>query len=430
MKRKLIDELIKWKEINTGKSILLTGAKGVGKTYLAYDFAKAFFENIFYLNFEREPKARSIFASNNADEISFQLTNYFHLNEEIPVESRILILDEISYSQEILMAIKDSSIPNLFQNIIYISSNRIDSEDYSDFIILPVFPLEFDEFLRATGYEWYIETIINHYNSNKMIPEIVHKELLGLHKLYLQIGGMPGMINEYLNLNSVANVSEQHGFLVSSYHDYILKDNQVSDALKMNQVFDSLTQQLMKSNRKFQYKLIRKGTTHAMYKDAIRKLTDTNYVIKCTRINNEDLVTPSKTFASEEWCNVETNTNFKLYLPDTGLLYSKIVEEQGNHFDTLHKKALLENYMAQSLQAKKYSFAFWESDSMAKIDFITYHNQELIPIEIFAGSNTRSKSISILKQKCEFSYSVKVSKKNFEYSNQVKYVPYYAVFCL
>lgn len=430
MKRKLIDELIKWKEINSGKSILLTGAKGVGKTYLAYDFAKAFFENIYYINFEREPKACSIFASNNADKIALALISYFHLNEESPIESRILILDEISYSEEIRKVIKTSCFLNLFQNVIYISSNPLNLEERSDITVLPVFPLEFDEFLRATGYEWYIETITNHFNSNIGIPDIVHKELLGLHKLYLQIGGMPGMINEYLNLNSVANVPEQHGFLVSSYHDYILKDNLVSDALKMNQVFDSLTQQLMKGNKKFQYKLIRKGTTHAMYKDAIRKLTDTNYVISCARIKNEDLLTPAKTFASKEWCDVEMNTNFKLYMSDTGMLYTKIVEEQGNIFSTLHKKALLENYIAQSLQAKKYPFAFWESDSMAKIDFIAYRNQELLPIEIFTGSNTRSKSISILKQKCEFPYSIKVSMKNFEYSNQVKYVPNYAVFCL
>ncbi|MHB8132494.1 MAG: DUF4143 domain-containing protein, partial [Mobilitalea sp.] len=254
--------------------------------------------------------------------------------------------------------------------------------------------------------------------------------LLALHQLYLQIGGMPGMVNEYQNLSSVVNVSEQHSFIISSYHDYIIKDNPDSDALKMNQVFDSLILQLMKENKKFQYKIIRKGTTHAMYKDAIRKLTEINYVIKCNRISNEQLLNPVLTFQSEEWLNAWANTNFKLYLPDTCMIYSKIVEEQGTTLDQNHKKALLENYVAQSLQAKKYPFAFWESDSMAKIDFIILKDNNIIPIEIHNSDNTRSKSISILKQKCDFPYAVKISSKNFEYANHIKYVPYYAIFCL
>jgi predicted AAA+ superfamily ATPase len=431
LKRKLIDELIEWKTLNTGKPILLTGAKGVGKTYLAYDFAKAFFEQIFYLNFEREPIASRLFLSSDPEKAKEQLIEYYKLDLELPSDNRILILDEISYCEEVMQVLKSIQLPGIFNYIIAISSYPI-PEEYKEFIPqLPIYPLEFDEFLRATSNEWYIETVINHFNLNKEIPDIVHKELLALHQLYLQIGGMPSLVNEYLNLSSTVNVAERHNFLIGSYHDYILKDNPDSDALKMNQVFDSLVLQLQKDNKKFQYKLIRKGTTHAMYKDAIRKLTEINYVIKCNRINNEQLLNPTTTFKSENWVkDEEANTNFKLYLPDIGMLYTKIAEEQGNSFDHNHKKALLENYVAQSLQAKNYPFAFWESDSMAKIDFLFVKDKELIPIEIHDSDNTRSKSLSVLKQKCDFPYAIKISSRNFDFSNQIKYVPYYAVFCL
>jgi predicted AAA+ superfamily ATPase len=430
LKRKVIDELINWKTSNSGKPILITGAKGVGKTYLAYDFAKAFFERICYVNFEREPMVADIFLSEAPSKLSEHLSEYFHLDQETSIETRILILDEISCCKEAMKAIDLLDLSETFRFIICISSNPVPAKSLEQVTRLPIYPLEFDEFLRATSNEWYIESIINHFNANKKIPGIVHTELLALHELYLQIGGMPGLINEYLNLSSVVNVSEQHSYLISSYHDYILKDNPDSDALKMNQVFDSLILQLIKENKKFQYKLIRKGTTHSMYKDAIQKLTENNYVIKCNRISNEQLNKPIETFNSEEWSSIDINTNFKLYLPDIGMLYTKMVEEYGISFDTNHKKALLENYIAQSLQAKNYPFAFWESDSMAKIDFIIMKDQELIPIEVHENDNTRSKSISILKQKCDFPYAIKVSSKNFEYSNQIKYVPYYAVFCL
>jgi predicted AAA+ superfamily ATPase len=429
LKRKVIDELINWKTDTKDTPILLTGAKGVGKTYLAYDFAKSFFEQFYYINFEREPMQARIFQGSNNEMLGDRLLNYFGITEEFPSNSRILILDEISFCEEALVAIKEHRLTEAFEYILVITSHPLAQEFEALFRRICVHPLEFDEFLRATNNEWYIETILNHFNSSSKVPDIVHKELLALHQLYLQIGGMPGIVNEYLNLSDTVNVSEQHSFIIGSYHDFIFRDNADSDALKMKQVLDSLIYQLMKENKKFQYKIIRKGTTHAMYRDAIKKLVEQNYVIRSNKMNTELLVNPTQLSILNNSCE-EDNSNFKLYLPDTGLLYSKIVEEQGSEGITIHQRALIENYVAQSLQAKNYPFAFWESESMAKVDFIITKNLDMIPIEIFLGENTRSKSISVLKQKCEFPYAIKISAKNFEYSNQIKYVPYYAVFCL
>lgn len=430
MKRKVIDKLIKWKTEDTGEPILLTGIKGVGKTYLAFDFAKAFFQQICYMNFEREPGAVGLFQQTSPDLVIDRLFEYFSIQPEDPIEARILILDEIGFCKEALDRMKSCDLSRAFRFIICISSNPAEIADMDYIRHLPIYPMEFDDFLIATGNEWYIEAITTHYSSNTKIPDIVHKELLALHQLYLQIGGMPGSINEYLNLSSVINVSEQHSFLIGSYHDTINRDNSDSDALKMNQVFDSLTQQLMKENKKFQYKLIRKGTTHAMYKDAIRKLCDNNYVIKCGKITSEQLKDPAQTFLSSGWPYTASDTNYKLYLPDTGFLYSKMVEEKGSSVILSQRKTLLENDTAQTLRTKDYPFAFWESGSMAKIEFIYLKNGDIIPVEIFESDNTRSKSLSVLKQKCSFPYAVKISSRNFEFSNHIKYVPCYAIFCL
>jgi len=429
LKRKVIDELITWKTEKHDIPILLTGAKGVGKTYLAYDFAKSFFEHIYYINFEREPLQAGLFLHREDRLVKDHLLKHFQIDEEQPIESRILILDEISFCEEALNILSENHLLGAFDYVIAISSHPLNAKWKVQFMEFSIHPLEFDEFLRATSNEWYIETIVNHYHSSSKIPEIVHKELLTLHQLYLQIGGMPGIVNEYLNLMDTVNVSEQHGSIISSYHDNTLRDNTDSDALKMNQVLDSLAYQLMKENKKFQYKLIRKGTTHAMYREAIERLVQQSYVIRCNRITAEQLEKPDKLAQLNNSCE-DDNSNFKLYLPDTGLLHSKLVEIQGYSQTEGYHKALIENYIAQSLQAKNYPFAFWESESMAKIDFIIAKDHELIPIEIFLGENTRSKSISVLKQRCEFPYSIKVSAKNFEFSNHIQYVPYYAVFCL
>ncbi len=430
MRRKIIDELIRWKTEDEGRQILLTGAKGVGKTYLAYDFAKAFFGGIYYMNLEREPRALALFQSGKTEQIALDIIDYHKIDLESSIETRILILDEISYCEEVLELLKLEGLSSVFRFILCISSRPIPQEYSSYLEELRVNPLEFDEFLLATSNEWYIESIVTHFQSNRKIPEIVHKELLALHQLYLQIGGMPAMVNEYLNLMATVNITEQHNFLIGSYHDSIIRDNPDSEALKMNQVYDSIPFQLLKENKKFQYKLIRKGTTHAMYKDAIRRLMEDQFILNCNRISSEQLAEPRNTFQSEDWQNVELNTNFKLYLADTGLLHTKTAEVMEEHLLRHRTKALLENYVAQTLQAKNYPFAFWESDSIAKVDFIFLKDQTLLPIEIFESDYTRSKSISILKQKIEFPYSIKVSPKNFDFSAGVKYVPYYAVFCL
>lgn len=436
MKRKIIDKLIEWNQIQSGKPVLLTGAKGVGKTYLAYDYARSFYEHILYLNFERDPGTHDLFYG-TANDIAERLLKLFHIPEDSQPESRVLILDEITYSTTALEQLSSLQNQGTFPKIIVITSSPLYIYQLDQCFALPIHPLEFDEFLLATANSWYIEAIRTHYESNKPLPDIVHKELLAFHELYLQIGGMPGVINEYLNFNSLMNISEQHCLQLSAYHDYLMKDFDDSEALKMNQVIDSLPQQLIKTNKKFQYNLIRKGTTHTMYKDAIHHLKVLNYVIQTTKCPSELLQELLKEISNnnEESLNLllkqlETSNSFKLYLPDVGFLYSKIVQDKQLASETSIRKALLENYIAQTLHAKGYPLMFWESDSMAKVDYILPKDQELIPLEIYISDNTRSKCVSILKRKYNFTYSIKISSKNFEFTNQIKYVPYYAAFCL
>lgn len=477
MKRKVIDTLIEWMNSTNDKhpikAILFTGVKGVGKTYLAYDFAKAFFEDIVYYNFEKDY------------DILGQLLNYEEkdrskeASEEIscvvPVK-KILILDEIpttkyiheanrsSISNEgnistnydvkdIMNIINSSNIRKSFTHIIAISSTPVTKEVEEYFNILPIYPLEFDEFLVATGNEWYIEVIKTHFINNNKVPDIVHKELLALLNIYLQIGGMPAAINEYLNIASLINIHEQHNYLISYYHEYSQANIGERDSLKMKQVFDSIPLQLLKTNKKFQYNIIRKGTTYGMYKDAIDRLEDNHSIIRSYKISSTDLENPDKSFDDILSLGInreENNSSFKLYFPDVGILYTKLSEcitkKLVNYKDIklneksykgivigeneLIDKALLENYVARSLNNKGISLGFWESDSMAKVDFLIRKEDDLIPVELHWNKNTRSKSISVLKQKYKFPYSIKLSAKNYGFTNQVKYIPYYAVFCL
>lgn len=435
MKRTAIDQLIKWNHTSDVRPVLITGAKGVGKTYLAYDFAKAFYKNILYLNFEHDPFVIELFHEKDPFLVSNRLLDHFRLDKDTSTkatlqEERLLILDEISYCPEAFQMLTALQYTGEFPRIIAITSHPIEKEEHKLYYHVPLYPMQFNEFLVALASEWYIETIQTHFETNKKIPDIVHKELIALYNLYLQVGGMPGIINEYISFDNLSNIPEQHSFLMGTYQHYQgLINSDDSHALKMNQVLNCLPLQLSKDNKKFQYKLIRKGTTHAMYKDAIGNLSDQNYVIPSYKIITEELANIYSVIKDNS-LNVNEIPNFKLYLSDVGMLYSQLSKQHLPPFDQAVNKALLENYIAITLQANGYPIIFWESESMAKIDFILAKDKELIPIELFCEKNTRSKSVSVLKQKIDIPYSIKISARNFDYSNKVKYVPYYAAFCL
>lgn len=430
MKRNAINKLIQWKKTKKHKPVLLTGAKGVGKTFLAFDFSNAFFENIIYINFEHQTNIEEIFEISDYIEIRDKLIEvnlFVHSDKKktkINLSQTILVLDEVPNKNLLLEKIDLLYKKDIFPYIITISSNStyVDSHKFQhNFKHISLHPFSFDEFLRAINCDWYIGTIKTHFESNTKIPDILHKELLQLHDLYLQIGGMPQLINEYLAQSTTINLAEQHKALVGSYYNFILENDMESQGLKMKQVLESLPLQLIKNNKKFQYKIIRKGTTYAMYKDAIDNLVDGGYCLRCNKISTEDLVSITKP---------KKSTSFKLYMPDVGLLYTGLMGEGKQYKDPSMRKALLENYIGQTLYSSGYPLYFWESSSMAKIEFIIKKDKTFIPIEIHTSSNTRSKSVSVLKQSIDFPYAIKISNKNFSFSNDIKYVPYYATFCI
>lgn len=435
MKRKLISKLLDWRESYNSKIILLTGARGVGKTYLVYDFAKSFYTESIYINFETEPYFFDFLWNIEPLQIESRLKEYFHLSEaDGPV---LLILDEVLSCPDLEFILKRLIQGNIRCHIICISSIRDDTLIESNaFLQLHLYPLDFEEFLVATGNEWYIEVITVHFKTDTKIPDIVHNELLTLFELYLQIGGMPGAVNEYINTNSVINVPERHRILLNSYLADIYNRKAEGDFLKISQVFNTISSQLMKDNRKFQYKLIRKGATQALYSDALQYIDNTGYGIRCCKISDEfihhlDFHLKSNDFMPGTVNNRDSgHLNFKLYMLDTGILYTQVKTEYGQIQDK-YRKGLTENYVAQCLTFNGYPLFFWESDSQAKLEFLIVKDNTLIPVEVKISNNTRSRNVSIFRMKHQnVTDSIKISTRNFEYSNHVKYVPVYAAFCI
>lgn len=437
MKRNAIQKLITWKDNGDSRPVLLSGVKGAGKTYLALEFAKSFYEGHLYINFENNATIRNYLIEKSAkQDLGYDfvelLCQYYQIPEEL-IGNILIILDEIHSSNELtdlfLEYMKfEKAIP-----LIVISSAAIaDEVDQNIFCNVTLFPMGFDEFLVALGHEWYAEVIKGHYQTNRRIPQIVHTELLTLFEDYLIVGGMPAAVNEYISTDETYNISEIHTGIFRNIDNVFQEGISESEAFKIKQILDVLVEQLNKENKKFQYRLIRKGATYAMYKEAIDRLAGQGYILKCNKSSFISLNDNMSFDKSLKEPTLEDPTQFKLYANDVGILNSLIEKQIIRTYknEDLLRKTLIENYILQALAANGYTPSFWESNSQAKIDFIIKTSDGLVPLETKISENSRSKSISVFKTFFEIPYSIKISSRNYEFTNGIKYIPYYAIFCL
>ena len=181
---------------------------------------------------------------------------------------------------------------------------------------------------------------------------------------------------------------------------------------------------MAKENRKFQYKVVRKGGSATLFGASIDWLAAAGIVVKCDKIE-QGFMPP------EAYRDISA---FKLYMSDAGLLTAKsdvipmtlLSEREENTF----AEAIAENFIAQNLQALGYRLYYWASNGQAEVDFLIQRGDELIPVEVKSGHHTRSRNLSVYRQKYKPAYSIRLSTKQFGFENGIKSVPLYAVFCL
>ena len=410
MKRKLLDKIIEWSMCETNIPLLIKGARGVGKTYLIYNFAKEHYCSNLYFNFEQDYNVRNLFSSDCCQTLK-NINSYFESN--VDYNNTIIILDEFSQCNNVIDFINNISVYSEKIRIICATSDVNNIEvDYTLNAVkeLTLYPFDFEEFLIATNNEWYAEAIREHFQTNKPLPDIVHEELLDIFNNYMYIGGLPSVINEYVLMGSYINVSEKQNLLTSSNLSDLRSKISDGEFIKVMSVYNTIASQLMKENKKFQYSMIRKGATRKIYENTINYLCSTGYITKCNKIQDS-----------------QDDDSFKLYMNDVGILYSMSKSIYNEEFN----KALIENYVLQNLVSNNNNVTFWESKSQAKIDFIAEKGENLYAIEVKNGNNTRSKNYSIFKEFIPQNTGlIKISTKNFAYSKGVKYIPLYAVFCI
>jgi hypothetical protein len=209
--------------------------------------------------------------------------------------------------------------------------------------------------------------------------------------------------------------------IVSSYIKDMAKYASTSDTVKIIACYESLPAQLAKDNKKFQYKVVRKGGSASMFGDSIEWLTSSGVVIKC--LKTQGLIPPS-IYADP--------SSFKLYMGDVGLLSYRNSLTMDNLLSTerLFIGGLAENYVACQLKANGYALYYWETENQAEIDFLIQKGGQVIPIEVKANLHSKSKSLDIYRKKYEPEYCIRISGRNFGYGNGITSIPLYAAYLI
>lgn len=435
MNRKIFERIMEWDKQKTDQALILTGAPGTGKTYLSLELAKHFHDSYVYLNPLNDHRIRAALLELSTEELpdfTVFLQNYYQIPSEW-LNEFLVILDDFDTFDPIMYLVETLITQSINFRFLIITNKRPTAKLSEHCFVCEVAPLQFDEYLKAIGSEWYTEIIQAHYQTKKKIPEIVHKEMLNLFRDYLRIGGMPAAINEYLHTETLNNISSVHRNI---YYMYTSKFScyDESSIIRLKQILHSVPGQLIKENKNYRYNLIRKGATHNLYRKELRYLTDLYLVNKIERA--EFSVIDDETLLATTQENL-----FRLYPNDSGMLYSMIMastsefndETVEENNDPSHERLfqlLSEAYLLQTLSHKNIRTMFWESGSMAKLDFITQFDNCIMPLEIKYFENKRSKSLHAFRQKFPINSCLKFGMQNFETNDQVTVCPIYSLFCL
>lgn len=398
MKREFIKELVKWRDSSRRKPLLITGVRQCGKTHTLKEFGNTCFDNVCYVNLESSSNYAAIF---DYDFDVKRIIREIELIEQCKIipGKTLLILDEIQEVPRAITALK-YFCEEMRELHVACAGSLLGVALRNENIAFPVgkvnrmkmYPMSFKEFVVANGQEKYIELLAN-WNREREIPEVYSRPLEQLLKEYYIVGGMPEVVQEYVNTHDFKTVQEIQDEILADYADDFSKHAPASEVEKIRLVWDSIPKQLAKENNKFMFSHVKEGKRAHELEAALQWLKNAGLAHLLELVRNVE--TPLSANADA--------TYFKAYVSDCGLLcrrlglgYKDFLGET-NNLKTF-KGAVVENYVMNELICYGKQPFFWRSGNTAELDFLFEEDGEIVPVEVKSATNTQAKSY---KQFCK-----------------------------
>jgi len=421
MKRFIEEKLIDWKNRDNRKPLLINGIRQVGKTWSIKKFGENHFDDFLYVNFDLEPDYSDIFKrSKDPKKILFELSILFE--KTINPESTLIFFDEIQGCNEALNALKyfceaaDDYYIIGAGSYLGITLSRGASFPVGKVEMIELKPMTYKEFLIASGQNLLVD-FIESIDRIEPISEPIFNKLNDYLREYYLVGGMPEAVKTWADTRDFKQLENIQENIINAYFRDFSKYPPSNMIPKIIAIWDSIVSQLSRENRKFKYSEIKKSARAREYENALEWLIAGNYLSKVTMVEKFQL--PLKGY--------ENTTHFKVYMPDIGLLrkmsdypISSLLEiKQGENIQ--FKGAIAENYVLQEMNATYTGGVYYWAQNNCEMDFLIQRNDQVLPLEIKAGQNVKSKSMTKLLERLE--KGVRISMKNLTYDGKIMNIP-------
>ena len=419
MERKIINDLKKWKMDIYKKPLLLNGIAGCGKTYTMLEFGKNEYKNIVYFDCQDNLELSYVIDKNTTPDKLIRGLAAISL-ETIMKEDTLIIFDNVT--EKIINAVKkqfsnnDYHVAMITNNYSLAKKHKAEGVNYKKMDLV-----SFPEYLKYVGKEQMIDFITDSFKSNK--PMAFHSLAMELYNDFVLTGGYPDAIVNFKEYNDHNILSNIHDKNIKLMKYKLIGLNNLIDIKRSQEVYDNISIQLLKDNKKFQYGNIKSGGRSKEYEKSIEFMENNNLIIKSTRVTA--LTSPLSKAKDAE--------SFKLYYNDSGVLFKKL-NISSNRLITNEKlfELLYENNIVSTLASNGFNLYHYHSGGKAFIDIIIQtRTGKIIPIEIVHGeNNSKSKSMNLSMKKYNLNQGLRLSSSDFKLKNNIKYIPYYAAFCI
>ena len=292
LKRKIMDDLIGWKEDKEKECLLLTGARQVGKTFIVREFAKQNYRNMIELNFATYPSLKKIFEGDlNMDTLIKKITNMMP-DAKFEEGKTLLFLDEVQECGDARTALKPIAEDDRFDCI---ASGSMLGIAYKTTRLIPMgyerrlemFSLDFEEFLWGQGYgDSQIENLREHFVKRKQVHQFSNDVFMEKLREYAIVGGMPSVVNKFLKTKNFGEVHKEQERIIASYLNDIARYLPTPEKVKVTSCYLSIPAQLAKENKKFQYSAVEKNARAARYENSLEWLRDAGLIGFCNNVTS------------------------------------------------------------------------------------------------------------------------------------------------
>ena len=385
LKRKISDYLESYFTPNRREALLITGARQVGKSYAIREFGKSHYSSFIEINLLEDSIARtSISKASNSKDLLLRITAI--ASQPLIKGKTLIFFDEVQVVPEIVTAIKFLVEEGSYQyvlsgSLLGIGLKRISSMPVGYLTVKEMYPLNLEEFYRACGISDNIFSVLEEaFKAEREIDSIIHRKLMELFRLYLIVGGMPAVVQTYLDTNDIKKVVNKQREILSMYVEDISQYD-INNKLYIKDIFNLIPAELNNPNKRFILKNLNENAKFSRLEDSFIWIREAGVAIGVYNIEEPKL--PLEL--------AKLRNLFKLFSNDVGLLacqYADGIQLRilNNDMD-INYGSIYENAVAEELYSHGLKLYYFNSKKQGELDFVIKIDDKLLPIEVKSGKN-------------------------------------------